>query len=226
MQTVEYPPRSGFFHVPSFLSAEVQAALLDVARELCAKAPLRRPALPNGQPLRLTLTNCGEFGWWSDGNGGYRYTRTHPGTGEPWPAIPEQLLTLAQTALSLVGLPAMRFENCLINHYAPGESLGMHIDRTEHDKKAPIVSLSVGADAEFVLEHQDEHGGGFMRKSSFVLRTGDLVVQSGRSRGYLHGIKRIMPTMPNPCRDGGRINFTLRKVTLDPPTPLSSDGTR
>ncbi len=210
----DHPRGSGFFHVPAFLSNETQLELIELARAHCFVAPLRRPALPNGQPLRLTLTNFGDLGWWSDGNGGYRYIERHPTTNEPWPVIPARLLDLAQSALSLADLPAQRFDNCLLNHYAQGESLGMHIDRSETDKQAPIVSLSIGADAEFVLEHPDSEGIGFMRKTSFVLRSGDLVVQSGRSRGYLHGIKRIMPTLPNPCRDGGRINFTMRKVRL------------
>lgn len=208
MSTVEYPSRSGFFHVPGFLSGIVQGELLEVARAICAEAPLARPALPNGQPLRLTLTNCGALGWWSDGQGGYRYTGTHPKTGRAWPRIPQCLLDLADSALATVGLPSMRVDNCLINHYTQDESLGMHIDRTEQDRAAPIISLSIGAEAEFVL--QDDDGA----KHSTVLRSGDLVMQSGRSRGWLHGIKRVMPTMPNPCRDGGRINFTLRKVTL------------
>lgn len=205
---VEFPPRSGFCHVPGFLSAVVQTELLDAARSICADAPLARPELPNGQPLRLTLTNCGALGWWSDGQGGYRYTERHPRTGKAWPPIPQCLLDLAESALATVGLPPMRIDNCLINHYAQDESLGLHVDRTEQDKTAPIISMSIGAEAEFILQDADGV------KHSTILRSGDLAVQSGRSRGWLHGIKRVMPTMPNTCRDGGRINFTLRKVKL------------
>ncbi len=204
----DLPPHSGFFHVPGFLSAVEQAELLDIAREVCAEAPLRRPRLPNGTPLKLTLTNCGPWGWWADPDGGYRYIDRHPSTGKPWPLIPVELSALAVRALFDVGLPAMRIDNCLINHYGEGESLGMHIDRTEKDLRAPIISLSIGADAEFIL--QDSEGG----KHVTIIGSGDLVVQSGRSRGWLHGIKRVLPTMPNLCRDGGRLNFTMRKVML------------
>lgn len=196
---------SGFFHAPGFLSFAEQNELLEIARSVCADAPLRRPSLPSGQPLRLTLTNCGALGWWADRDG-YRYVERHPTTGRKWPAIPQRLLDLAERALALVDLPLMRIDNCLINHYAEGESLGQHIDRTEEDKRAPIVSLSIGADARFLLEEPEGP------KHRFDLRSGDLVVQSGRSRGWLHGIEKILPAMPNICRDGGRINFTLRKV--------------
>lgn len=204
---VEMPPNSGFFHVPGFLSSAEQAELLELARVICKAAPLVRPTLTNGQPLRLTLTNCGTMGWWAD-RSGYRYIERHPVTMQPWPPIPDKLLALASVALQTIGLPLMRIDNCLINHYSPGESLGQHIDRTEKDKRAPIVSLSVGADAEFLLEDADG------KKHRTILRSGDLVVQSGRSRGWLHGINQIYPTMPNPCKDGGRINFTMRKVML------------
>ena len=205
---VEFPERSGFFRVKRFLDNDLQSELLDIAREVCAQAPLLRPALPNGQPMRLTLTSCGPLGWWSDVKGGYRYVESHPRTGKPWPAIPKRMLGLAEEALETVGLPLVRIDSCLINHYAEGESLGMHVDRTEQDRKAPIISLSIGAEAEFVLEDPDGN------KTSHILSSGDLVVQSGRSRAWLHGIKRVMPTIPNICRDGGRINFTLRKVTV------------
>ena len=199
---------NGFFHVPAFFQPPEQEALLEIARTVCAAAPLRRPTLTNGTPLKLTLTNCGPWGWWADKDG-YRYVERHPTSGKAWPGIPGALLRLADRALESCGLEVMRVDNCLINHYAEGESLGMHIDRTEQDKRAPIVSLSIGADAEFIL--QDPDGA----KTSYIIRSGDLVVQSGRSRGWLHGIKRIMPTMPNICKDGGRINFTLRKVLAD-----------
>lgn len=199
------PPQSGFYHVPGFLSSEEQNELLDIARSICKIVPLQRPCLPNGTPMKLTLTNCGAFGWWSD-RAGYRYIDKHP-NGSPFPPIPDKLIMHTERALDYCNLSRFEIQNCLINHYAQGESLGMHIDRTEQDKNAPIVSFSLGADAEFILNDGEKN-------HSFFLRSGDLVIQSGPSRGWLHGIKRIMPTMPNVCRDGGRLNFTLRKVCL------------
>jgi len=202
---VENPPLSGFFHAPGFLSLDEQKELLELARGIHEVAPLRLPTLTNGTPLKLTLTNCGALGWWAD-RLGYRYVERQPGSDEPWPPIPDRLLALSARALELVALPEMRIDNCLINRYREGGSLGMHVDRTEQDRRAPIISLSIGADAEFILQDAND------QKHVSILRSGDLVVQSGRSRGWLHGIKRIMPTMPNLCRDGGRLNFTLRKV--------------
>ena len=199
----------GLFHVPGFLSAGEITGLIEIARKICTEAPLRRPTMPDGTPLKLTLTNAGDFGWWSDSRGGYRYIMKHPTTGKPFPPIPAPVTMLAQRALARCGLDPMPIENCLINHYAPGESLGLHVDRTEDDKDAPIISFSIGADAEFAMGGRERED----RTEKFCLRSGDLVVQSGPSRKYYHGITKLFPTMGNPLKDGGRINFTLRKVT-------------
>lgn len=201
---------SGFHHLPGFLSADEQQALLGIAREVVRAAPLLRPRMViAGQvlPFKLTLTNAGPWGWWAD-EAGFRYVDAHPVTGRPWPPIPQLLLRLAERALDACGLPIMGVENCLLNHYAAGESLGQHQDNTEQDLDAPIVSLSIGADALFLL-------GGPQRSDpprEYVLRSGDLVIQSGPARRAFHGIKKLYPTMGNTLKDGGRLNFTLRKV--------------
>ncbi|MBI4020705.1 MAG: alpha-ketoglutarate-dependent dioxygenase AlkB [Candidatus Aenigmarchaeota archaeon] len=188
-------------------------ALLDAARSICLEAPLLRPRMTIGGKVidfKLTLTNAGPLGWWSDERG-FRYVDRHPVTEMPFPPIPEIILDIGKRALARCELPPMRIENCLINHYAEGESLGQHQDRTEEDLDAPILSLSVGADALFLL-------GGMDRKNptrKYLLRSGDLVIQSGPSRRAFHGIKQIYPTIGNPLRDRGRLNFTLRKVTKE-----------
>ena len=203
---------TGLHHVPGFLTLAEQSALIEIARTICQEAPLLRPCMRiagRTLPFKLTLTNCGPWGWWSDERG-FRYVDKHPKTGRPFPPIPDLLLELAEKALARCGLPPMRVDNCLINHYAEGESLGPHRDRTEDDMEAPIISLSVGAEALFQMGGPNRND----PTTDHTLRSGDLLIQSGPSRGYFHGIKRICPTMDNPLRDGSRLNFTLRKVKL------------
>jgi alkylated DNA repair protein (DNA oxidative demethylase) len=207
------PKVEGLHHVPGFLGEGEIEGLTEFARKVCTEAPLRRPTMPDGTPLKLRLTNAGDFGWWSDSPLGYRYVMKHPTTGKAWPAIPAAIKMLAHRALAQCGLEPFEIENCLINHYAQGDSLGLHIDKTEDDKTAPIISLSIGADAEYLIGGRERED----KTESFCVRSGDLVVQSGPSRMYFHGVKRIFPTMGNPLKDGGRLNFTMRKVTRSAP---------
>lgn len=197
---------NGFFHLPGLMAPAEITEAIEAARKLAEIAPFVEPRMPNGGKFHLRLTNCGPFGWWADEKG-YRYIERHPTTGRLFPPIPAFLLQICMRALDKCSLPRMHVDNLLINHYGPFGSLGMHVDRTEEIKTAPIVSLSVGADAVFVMGGQMRTGG-----TEYVLQSGDCCVQSGPSRHHYHGIKRILPTMGNPLKDGGRLNFTFRQV--------------
>lgn len=151
------------------------------------------------------MTNCGPLGWLTDKAGGYRYQPTHPETGQPWPPIPDDILTVWR---ELADYPVMP-EACLINHYAVSSRLGSHIDSDEADKAAPVVSISLGDDAVF-------HIGGLRRadpKHRLTLRSGDVVVLGGSARLAYHGVDRILPGTSDLLPEGGRINLTLRRVT-------------
>ena len=101
-------------------------------------------------------------------------------------------------------------EACLINCYGPTAKLGLHRDQDEDAKDAPILSISLGDTALFRL-------GGPERKSptrSFRLGSGDLMILEGPSRHWFHGVDRILPGTSQLLPEGGRINLTLRRVTL------------
>lgn len=174
---------------------------------MIAAAPLYRPTMPRtGKPLSVEMTNAGQLGWLSDKERGYQYRAVHPVTGRPWPPIPERLLQLWREVADYDALP----EACLVNFYAPATKLGSHVDSDEADRKAPVVSVSIGADAVF-------HVGGQRRtdpKARLVLRSGDVVVLGGEARHCFHGIDRILPTVNGLIPDGCRLNLTLRRVTV------------
>lgn len=184
-----------------------QVALLTSVRGIIEAAPLYAPVMPRtGKKLSVRMTNCGTLGWLTDKDGGYRYQAVHPETGFPWPPIPERLLDLWKEVADYPFPP----EACLVNYYGAGAKLGSHRDEDEEDKAAPVVSLSLGDDAVF-------HVGGLRRgdpKERVVLRSGDVVVLGGASRLAYHGIDRILPGTSDLLPDGGRINLTLRRVTL------------
>jgi alkylated DNA repair protein (DNA oxidative demethylase) len=188
------------------LSALEQQQLVAELRIIVAEAPLYHPHMPRtGRPFSVAMTNCGSLGWYSDRERGYRYETRHPQTGQPWPPMPEMLLSLWHAVSAYPQHP----EACLINHYRGKARMGLHRDEDEADFDAPIVSVSLGDSAIFRL-------GGLTRRDptvSFPLHSGDVLVMSGPARLIYHGIDRILPASSDLLPEGGRINLTLRRVT-------------
>jgi alkylated DNA repair protein (DNA oxidative demethylase) len=199
----------GFRLVPGYLDRDRQERLLAAVREVMRQAPLYTPRMPkSGRPMSVRMTNCGPLGWMTDA-GGYRYQRTHPETGAPWPPIPDLLLAAWRELADYPHPP----EACLVNVYDPTARMGLHQDRDENDMAAPVLSLSLGDSCLFRL-------GGTKRKdptSSVRLASGDALVLGGRARLAFHGVDRILPGTSALLPEGGRINLTLRRVTRPNP---------
>ncbi|HEY8565690.1 MAG TPA: alpha-ketoglutarate-dependent dioxygenase AlkB [Beijerinckiaceae bacterium] len=201
---VELAP--GLLHAPGFLDAEAQARLLAAVRAVVRAAPLFVPTMPRtGKPFSVRMTNAGALGWVSDARG-YRYQPTHPATGEPWPAIPALALEAWER---LSGWPKPP-EACLVNFYEEKARMGLHQDRDETDLEAPVLSLSLGDEA--VFRFGGTARGGPTR--SVHLRSGDALVLGGASRLAFHGVDRVRPGTSALLPNGGRLNLTLRRVTL------------
>lgn len=196
----------GVRHMPGFLSRDVQEGLLESVREVVKAAPLYTPEMPRtGKPLSVRMTNCGNLGWVTDKDGGYRYQPRHPLTGDPWPPIPAALLALWQEVSGYPHPP----EACLVNFYTDTAKMGLHQDRDEQEFGAPVVSVSLGDACLFRV-------GGTKRDDrtvSFRLESGDVVVLGGEGRLAFHGVDRIYPSTSALLKNGGRINLTLRRVT-------------
>ena len=196
---------NGFLHIPAALDQARQERLAALVDGVIQRAPLYAPTMPgSGRPFSVRMTNCGPLGWVSDA-AGYRYQPTHPVTGAPWPEMPEMLIELWRQHAQWPAPP----EACLVNHYTAGTRLGSHRDQDEEDLEAPVLSISLGADAVF-------HVGGPKRadpKCRVTLRSGDVVVLAGASRRAFHGIDRILADTSALLTGGGRINLTLRRVT-------------
>jgi len=197
---------AGIRYLPDYFNRDAQAALLDEIRRVVEAAPLFTPAMPKtGKEMSVRMTNCGELGWVTDKERGYRYQATHPVTGNPWPPIPQTLLDLWREVADHPQPP----QACLVNFYSDKAKMGQHQDRDESDFSAPVVSVSLGDDCLFRV-------GGTKRADptqSFRLRSGDVVVLGGTSRLAFHGVDRIYPSTSTLLKNGGRINLTLRRVT-------------
>lgn len=197
----------GFQLIRCALTAVEQRRLLKAIDAIASEAPFFKPTMPRtGKPFSVRMTNAGSLGWVSDKVGGYRYQPLHPVTRKIWPAIPKMLLQLWARHARYAAEP----EACLINHYEAGARMGSHQDRDEADLEAPVLSVSLGDDAVF-------HIGGKTRdapKTRMTLRSGDVVVLGDDARLAYHGIDRVFAGSSDLLPDGGRLNLTLRRVTL------------
>ncbi|WP_028694132.1 DNA oxidative demethylase AlkB [Pseudomonas cremoricolorata] len=191
--------------LPGLVLERVES-LLDVLRPVLRAAPFRHMSTPGGQAIGVPVSNCGTLGWISDARG-YRYTEHDPLTGAPWPALPALLVEVAAQAALAAGFENFLADTCLINHYLPGTRLSLHQDRNERDFSQPIVSISLGLPAVFLL-------GGHARNEAtqrVPLNHGDVLVWGGDDRLRFHGVLPIKPG-EHPRMGARRINLTLRKA--------------
>lgn len=197
----------GVRHMPDFLDREAQEAIVADIRDVVQNAPLYTPVMPrSGKPMSVRMTNCGSLGWVTDQDRGYRYQALHPVTGQPWPPIPGRLLRIWEAVSGYPHPP----EACLVNFYGEDAKMGLHQDRDETEFAAPVVSISLGDTCLFRVGQTRRDG----RTTSFQLRSGDVVVLGGEGRLAFHGVDRIYPSTSTLLKNGGRINLTLRRVTL------------
>jgi alkylated DNA repair protein (DNA oxidative demethylase) len=181
-------------------------AIVAAVRAILAAAPPRRMTTPGGLVMSVAMTSCGAAGWVTDRHG-YRYSAEDPATGRKWPAMPGVLRDLAAAAASRAGFDGFDPDSCLINLYEPGARLSLHQDRNERDMRQPIVSVSLGLPAVFLL-------GGDRRAAPtrpIALTHGDVVVFGGPARLGYHGVKPLKPgvhSVLGPCR----INLTFRRA--------------
>jgi DNA oxidative demethylase len=197
----------GLRYLPDYFDRPAQETLVEAIRAIVAEAPLFVPAMPKtGKEMSVRMTNCGALGWVTDKERGYRYQPTHPVTGEPWPAIPDVLMALWREVSDYPHPP----EACLVNFYSDKAKMGLHQDSDEKDFDAPVVSVSLGDSCLFRV-------GGTKRNDptqSFKLKSGDVVVLGGEARLAFHGVDRIYAGTSTLLKNGGRINLTLRRVTM------------
>jgi alkylated DNA repair protein (DNA oxidative demethylase) len=201
------PLADGAAWLQGFALPHVEALLAGID-EVAAAAPLRHMITPGGHRMSVAMTNCGALGWTST-SAGYRYAPADPQTGRPWPALPDAFLALARTAAARVGFDGYAPDCCLVNRYAPGAKLSLHIDRDEEDPVSPIVSVSLGLPATFLW-------GGFTRSEPtrrLGLRHGDVVVWGGPSRMRYHGVLPLAEG-EHPRTGPARYNLTFRVVRL------------
>lgn len=164
--------------------------------------PFFIPTTKSGKSFHYQMTCMGECGWVSDQQG-YRYQLTHPFTHKPWAKMIPSIANILIPYLKFQGLILNNYQaqTCLINKYEKGSKLGLHQDKDETNKIAPLISISLGADGIFQL-------GGLTYNDplqEIILKSGDVLILSEKDRMRYHGIKGII-------NGDKRLNLTIRQV--------------
>jgi DNA oxidative demethylase len=180
--------------------------LLPALNAVVTAAPFRHFVTPGGQRMSVAMTNCGALGWISDRRG-YRYDPVDADNGAPWPPMPAVFAMLAREAADRAGFPGFSPDSCLINRYGAGDRLSAHQDRNERDFAQPIVSVSLGLPATFLL-YGDRRAG---PARPILLEDGDVLVWGGPARLFYHGVRPLAAGY-HPSLECYRINLTFRRA--------------
>ena len=104
---------------------------------------------------------------------------------------------------------------CIVNYYHTKSLMGGHLDDLEEALDQPVVSLSFGLPAVFLL-------GGPTKEDTpihpILVRPGDVMILGGPSRLYYHGMARILPSATVPLLppvDPNRVASADQQVTLE-----------
>jgi alkylated DNA repair protein alkB family protein 1 len=117
-------------------------------------------------------------------------------------AIPKQVRDLTKTVVKALekalGIDERLYEPeaGIVNHYSYRDTLMAHQDRSELDPTSPLVSISLGASAIFVMGFPTNDLN-TASPTPMWLRSGDISVMSGPCRRNFHGVPRIVEdTLP------------------------------
>lgn len=188
-----------------FALAHEQHLLADL-EHVAQEAPFRHMVTPGGFRMSVATTNCGALGWVSDPSG-YRYDSLDPERTKPWPVMPSSFRELAGRAADVAGFATFDPDACLVNRYDPGARLTLHQDKNERDFDAPIVSVSLGLPALFLLGGQARND----RPERVPLFHGDVMVWGGPARLSYHGVLPIKEGR-HAVLGARRFNLTFRKA--------------
>lgn len=194
----------GAFLIPQFLSKEDQYAIAN----LCTDSLIKPPYPTNLSVLDPTdvvhnWPNCSASNKirWSSLGVYYNWTTRKYEFNTITP-VPHIISYLARMAASLCKkLPDTELGSewtcdcALLNIYRASDRLRGHKDDAEGGIKEPLVSLSIGAPAIFLVggDHREE------LPLPILLRSGDCFVMADSARGIIHGISRVYTQ--NYCED-------------------------
>jgi len=131
--------------------------------------------------------------------------------------FPPYLATLSSRIAGVLGYHEYKAEAAIVNYYPFSATLSGHTDHSEQNLAAPLISISLGQSAIFLL------GGTTVQEipTAFLIRSGDVMVMEEGARLAYHGVPKILPSnltwegqdeFVNKYLARHRININIRQV--------------
>lgn len=209
-------PRTDFVIVEDYFTGEQAAEWLKMIIQL-GEDPVRGFHHPDLRPNRFhkapkyPVKKFMCFGlYWNPVD--YLYHEKIPGKQVRPHAIPEAILKLAQDLLAQF-FPTDNYvpQSVMVNFYTENSSMGLHVDKDEPNKTAPIIGLNFGSTCRFFYE--DEAG----EMKDIKIPGNSIYIFGRKARLMRHGLgsiyaKTLAPGSEEILKSKERVNLTIRQV--------------
>jgi DNA alkylation damage repair protein AlkB len=211
-----YYPRKDFIIVEDFFAAEQAAHWLKLISELGVDQdrgfhhPDLRPNRFHKAPKYPVKKFMCLGLYWNPMD--YQYHEKIPGKDVRPHPIPPELHRLAQEILATYyDSQALIPQSVMVNFYTSDSSMGLHVDKDEEDKQAPIIGLNFGSSCRFKFE--DESG----ELKNLVIPGNSIYIFGRSARQMRHGLGSIYARTLAPgsefyLHNKERLNLTIRQV--------------
>lgn len=211
-----YSPRLDFVIVEDYFSPMQAATWLKLMTEL-GNDPERGFHHPNLRPNRFHKAPkypvkkymCLGL-YWNPLD--YLYHAQIPNSKSAPHAIPKELKELSHKILQqYFPWPNFNPQSVMVNFYTEDSSMGLHVDKDEPNKEAPVIGLNFGSTCRFFYE--DEIG----VKKDIRIPGNSIYIFGGSARLMRHGLgsiyaKTLAPGSEFYLQNKERLNLTIRQV--------------
>jgi alkylated DNA repair protein alkB family protein 1 len=102
--------------------------------------------------------------------------------------MPRDVVNISVFIAELLGYESYRPEAGIVNYYHLNSTLNAHQDRSELNMEAPLISLSFGNPAIFLIGDETKD----TKPYAMLIKSGDIMIMTKESRTAYHGITRVL----------------------------------
>lgn len=178
---------NGFFHIRNPFTVDGQRHWIQKCLELYPRKPsITNMDLHSNGSLDGLVNGRDKLSWATLGYHHNWDTKKYDPAN--YSHFPECLASLTKHIASCLRFETFRPEAAIVNYYGKKSSLGIHNDCSEEALDEPIISLSFGQTAIFLIGTSERND----KPKPIFLRSGDIVVMSGKCRLSYHAVPAII----------------------------------